>query len=146
MVSVANIVCKTVGIAGMSAAVYDAYALAQHHSSAGALESSADVYEKAVAAERSNTGASYVTGAMQNKIANLRMNNPIVPIFGKVKGFATGFISSLGDNIIPISLSAVALATKGFMQKCGAWGLGIYGVYQIAKEGFGLGKSSAVDE
>ena len=134
MVSVANIVCKTVGIAGMSAAVYDAYALAQHHSSAGALESSADVYEKAVAAERSNTGASYVTGAMQNKIANLRMNNPIVPIFGKVKGFATGFISSLGDNIIPISLSAVALATKGFMQKCGAWGLGIYGVYQIAKE------------
>ena len=146
MVSVANIVCKTVGVAGMSIAVYDAYAMAQHHSMAGSLETSADVYEKAIAAERSNTNASHVTGAMQSKIANLRMNNPIVPIFGKVKGFVSGFISSLGDNIIPITLSTLALATKGFVQKCGVWGLGIYGVYQVAKEGFGLGKSSAVDK
>ena len=146
MVSVSNIVCKTVGIAGMSAAIYDVYAMAQHHSSAGALETSADVYEKAVAAERSNTGASYVTGAMQSKIANLRMNNPIVPIVGKIKGFISGFIGSLGENIIPITLSTLALATKGFAQKFGAWGLGVYGVYQVAKEGFGLGKTTAVDE
>ena len=146
MVNVSNIVCKTVGVAGMSAAIYDAYAMAQHHSSAGALETSADVYEKAVAAERSNTGGSYVTTAMQSKIANLRMNNPIIPILGKVKGFSTGFISSLGENIIPIALSSLALATKGFAQKAGAWGLAIYGVYQIAKEGFGLGKSSAIDK
>ena len=146
MVSVANIVCKTVGVAGMSLAVYDAYAMAQHHSMAGSLETSADVYEKAVAAERSNTSASHVTSAMQSKIANLRMNNPIVPIIGKAKGFVTGFISSLGDNIMPITLSALAIATKGFVQKCGAWGLGIYGVYQVAKEGFGLGKSTAVDK
>ena len=146
MVNVSNIVCKTVGIAGMSAAIYDAYAMAQHHSSAGAFETSADVYEKAVAAERSNTNASYITGAMQSKIANLRMNNPIIPIIGKTKGFVTGFIGALGENIIPITLSTLALATKGIAQKTGAWGLGIYGVYQIAKEGFGLGKSSAVDE
>ena len=146
MVSVSNIVCKTIGVAGMSAAIYDAYSVAHHHSAAGVTETSADVYEKAVAAQRSTTGESYVTGAMQSKIADLRMNNPVVPIFGKVKGFITGFISSLGDNIIPITLSTLALATKGAVQKAGAWGLGIYGVYQIAKEGFGLGKSSAIDK
>ena len=146
MVSVSNIVCKTVGIAGMSAVIYDAYAMAQHHSAAGAFETSADVYEKAVAAERSNANASHITGLMQRKIANLRMNNPVVPIFGKLKGFVAGFISSLGENIIPIVLSTATLATKGTMQKAGAWGLGIYGLYQVAKEGFGLGKSSAVDE
>ena len=146
MANISNIVCKTVGIAGMSAAIYDAYGMAHHHSASGALESSADVYEKAVAAERSNANASYVTGAMQNKIANFRMNNPIVPIIGKTKGFITGFIGSLGENIIPITLSTLALATKGISQKAGAWGLGIYGVYQVAKEGFGLGKNSAVDE
>ena len=146
MVSVSNIICKTVGVAGMSAVIYDAYAMAQHHSAAGAFETSADVYEKAVAAERSNANASHVTGLMQRKVANLRMNNPIIPIIGKVKGFITGFISSLGENIIPITLASLALASKGIIQKIGAWGLGIYGLYQIAKEGFGLGKSSAVDE
>ena len=146
MVRMANIICKTVGIAGMSAAVYDAYGMAKHHSAVGAHELSTDVYEKAIAAQRSNASESYVTGAMQKKVADMRMKNPLIPMVGKFKGFTEGFISSLGDNIIPITLSAVALATKGFTQKAGAWGLGIYGVYQVAKEGFGLGKNSAIDE
>ena len=143
---IANIVCKTAGIAGISAVVYDAYAMAKHHSNAAAAETSADIFEKAVAAERSNSSASYITGAMQNKVADFRMKNPIVPIFGKIKGFAEGFMTSLGDNIIPVIFSSIALATKGAMQKTGAWGLAIYGIYQLAKEGFGLGKTSPVDE
>ena len=123
MGTLANIACKTVGIAGMSAVIYDAYGMAKHHANVGAARSSADVYESAVAAERSNTGASYVSGAMQRKVADLRMKNPIVPVFGKIKGFIEGFISSLGDNIIPISLASIALAAKGFAQKQehGAW-------------------------
>ena len=146
MANVANIVCKTIGIAGLSVATYDAFAMAKHHSSAATSNISADVFEKAIAAERSNSTASHFTGAMQNKIADLRMKNPIVPIFGKFKGFIEGFLSSLGDNIIPITLSAVSLGTKGVTQKAGAWGLGIYGVYQLAKEGFGLGKTAPVDD
>ena len=146
MVNVANIVCKAAGIAGLSIAAYDAYAMAQHHASAASAEATADVFEKAVAAERSNSSASYATGAMQKKVADLRMKNPIVPIFGKIKGFAEGFVSSLGDNIIPITFSAIALAAKGFLQKAGAWGLAIYGVYQLAKEGFGLGKTAPIDK
>jgi len=146
MVNIANIVCKTVGIAGLSAVTYDAYAMAKHHSSAAAAELSADTFESAVAAQRSNSSASHLTGAMQNKVAEFRMKNPIIPIFGKIKGFVQGFISSLGDNIIPVICSAMALGTKGKLQKAGAWGLGIFGVYQIAKEGFGLGKTAPVDE
>ena len=146
MASVSNIVCKAVGIAGLSAVTYDAFAIAKHHSEAGAAEASADVFMKTVAAERSNSTASHVSGAVQNKIADLRMKNPVVPLFGKVKGFISGFFSTLGDNIIPIGLSSLALATKGFVQKASAWGLGIYGAYILAKEGFGMGKTSPVDE
>ena len=146
MVNVANIVCKTAGIAGLSAVTYDAIAMAKHHANAGAAEASADVFEKVVAAERSNNTASHLTGAMQEKVADWRIKNPIVPIFGKLKGYIEGTLSSLGDNIVPVCLSAVALTTKGFMQKAGAWGLAIYGTYQIAKEGFGLGKTTPVDE
>ena len=146
MVNVANIVCKTAGVAGLSAAVYDAYANAKHHSSAQTTSLSADTFESIIAAERSNTNASHVTNAIQKKVGNFRMQNPLVPLIGKVKGFAEGFISSLGDNIMPIALSSIAIGTKGFMQKTGAWGLGIYAVYQLAKEGFGVGKTTPVDE
>lgn len=146
MVSVANIVCKTVGIAGLSAVTYDAYAMAMHHADAGTAEASADIFMKTIAAERSNSSASHLTGAMQSKVADLRMKNPIVPLIGKVKGFVSGFFNSLGDNIIPIVCSSCALATKGFTQKAGAWGLGIYGAYLIAKEGFGLGKTAPIDK
>ena len=143
---VANIVCKTAGIAGLSAVVYDAYAMAKHHSSAASADITADTFEKVVAAQRSNSSASHVTGAIQNKVADLRMKNPIVPIFGKIKGFIEGFMSSLADNIIPTCLSALALGAKGKTQKAGGWGLAIFGIYQLAKEGFGLGKTAPVDE
>ena len=142
----ANIVCKTAGIAGLSAVTYDALAMAKHHSSADSSSISADTFERTIAAQRSNSNASHVTGMMQNKIADLRLKNPIVPIFGTVKGFVEGFFSSLGDNIIPIIFSSVALGTKGTVQKAGAWGLGIFGLYQLAKEGFGLGKTAPVDD
>ena len=146
MVKIANIVCKTAGLAGMSAVLYDAYATAKHHSAVGANHSATDIYESAIAAQRSNTNASYVTGAVQKRIADFRMQNPIIPIIGKIKGFSGGFISTLGDNIIPITLSAIALAAKGTLQKAGAWGLGIFGLLQVAKEGFGLGKTTPVDK
>jgi len=145
MVRMANIICKTVGIAGMSAVIYDAYAHAQHHSSVASEELSSDVFEKAVATELTEANASHVTGAMQKKITNLRLNNPIIPLIGKAKGFTHGALSSFADNIVPITFSAIALAAKGKLQKAGAWGLGIFGLYKVAKEGFGFGKKSPVD-
>lgn len=146
MVNVANIVCKTAGIAGLGFVVYDAYSIAKHHSSTASAEASADIFEKTVAAQRSNSSASYATSAMQSKVADFRMKNPIVPMFAKISGFISGFISSLGDNFIPAGLSAAAIGAKGTFQKAGAWGLGIYGVYQIFKEGFGFGKTTPVDK
>ncbi len=146
MVSVANIACKTAGIAGMSAIVYDAYAHAKHHSAVDAEELSADVFENAIAATRTNADASHVTGVMQKKLTNLRMHNPIIPVIGKIKGFVSGFFGSLADNIVPTVLSAIALGGRGFMQKAGAIGLVGYTLLKVAKEGFGLGKKSPIDE
>ena len=143
---VGKVICKTVGIAGMSAVLYDAYATGKHHSHSHALEATADNFESVVAAQRTNTNGSHVANAMQNKVANLRMSNPIVPAIGKIKGFISGFASSLGDNIIPVSLASLALLGKNFWAKLGAWGLAGYGAYTILKEGFGIGKTSPVDE
>ena len=143
---VANIVYKTVGVAGMSAVLYDAAAKAKRQSTVGAEELSADVFESSYAAKRSSSKESHLTSAVQRKISDLRMKNPLIPLIGKTKGFIGGFFDSLGDNIIPIIFSSMAMAAKGTFQKAGAWGLGIYAIYQVAKEGFGLGKSSIVDK
>ena len=145
MVNIANIACKTVGLAGMSAVLYDAYGTARHHSAAGAAKASADVYESAVAAERSNAGASYVTGAMQRKVADLRMSNPIIPIYGRIKGFFKAFFNSIGDNIVLAGFASMALAGKGFWGKLGAFGSAGFVGFKILKEGFGVGKKSPVD-
>lgn len=146
MTILANIVCKTAGLAGLSVATYDAYAMAKHHASAETSKISADTFESVIAAQRSNSTASAFTNAMQEKVSDFRMKNPIVPLFGKIKGFLQGFVSSLGDNIIPVILSSISIAAKGFTQKAGAWGLGIYATYLVAKEGFGLGKTAPVDK
>lgn len=141
----ANIVCKTVGIAGLSAVAYDALKVGQHHSKWGAEQMSADTFEHIYDAQRTTSNESYVTNAMQAKVADLRMNNPIVPIVGKVKGFCSGVLHSLGENIIPVTCASLAIATKGFFAKAGAWGLGIYGAFKVLHDGFGVGKKTPID-
>ena len=54
-------------------------------------------------------------------------------------------LNTLGNNLIPVAFSALALATKGTMSKIGAWGVAGYGVFTVLKEGFGLGKNTPVD-
>lgn len=143
---VSNIACKTVGIAGMSAAIYDAYAAGKHHSHSGASEMTADYFEKIHAAERTSSTDSHITSAAQKKIADLRMNNPLIPVAGSIKGFIKGALGSLGDNIIPVSLASLAIGTKGFWSKFGAWGIAIWTGFKVLQEGFGVGKKTPADD
>ena len=123
---IANIVCKTAGVAGISAVLYDAYNVGNRHSHHMSEQVSADYFEKIVDAKRTSSSESDVTNAMQKKIADLRMNNPIIPFFGKIKGFCSGALESMGNNIVPVALSSMAIAGKGFFAKLGAYGLGGY--------------------
>ena len=142
---VSNIVCKTVGIAGMSAVLYDSYSVAKKNSSRVAQMDNADHFEKVHTSTRTLSGESSVNSAMQKKVAEMRMDNPLFSIMGNIKGFAKGFLNTLGNNLIPVAFSALALATKGTMSKIGAWGVAGYGLFTIAKEGFGLGKQTPMD-
>ena len=145
MSTFSNIVCKTVGIAGMSAVLYDAYSLAKDNSKRQSQAVTADYFERVHAGTRTLNTESQVNNAIQNGVRNFRLDNSIVPVYGNIKGFVTGFFKSLGENILPVSFAALALATKGTFSKIGAWGLCITGLYTVAKEGFGLGKNSPID-
>ena len=140
-----KIVCKTVGLAGLSAVVYDAYAVGKHHASSNSMAQSADSFEHIVSANRTTTSESPVTNALQNKVSDIRMNNPLIPAYGKVKGFIKGTLESLGDNIVMVGCTTLAMAGKGFFAKLGAWGVAGCGLYTILAEGFGFGKQSPVD-
>ena len=145
MSTFSNIVCKTVGIAGMSAVLYDAYSLGRANSRRQAQNVTADYFERVHAGTRTLNTESQVNNAIQKGVKNFRIDNSIVPVYGSVKGFVTGFLKSLGENILPVSLATLALATKGTLSKIGAWGLAATGLYTVAKEGFGLGKISPMD-
>lgn len=145
MSMVSNIICKTVGVAGMSAVIYDAYSLAKKNSARVSQTTNADHFEKVVSSTRTLSTESEVGGAVQKKIADLRMNNPIFSTLGSVKGFALGFLNTLGDNLIPTACAALAITTKGTLSKIGAVGVGICGLFTIAREGFGFGKNTPMD-
>lgn len=140
-----NIVCKTVGVAGMSAVLYDAYSLARADSKRQSQVVTADYFQKVHADTRTLSNESQVDNAVQKGIRDFRIDNSIVPVYGNVKGFVTGFLKSLGNNIVPVSFASLALATKGTLSKVGAWGVAAYGLYKVAKEGFGIGKISPMD-
>ena len=145
MGTIANIACKTVGVAGMSAVLYDAYSLGKQNSKRNLQKVNADHFEKVIADTRTMSSESAMTGAMQKKIANFRMNNPLISAFGSVGGFISGALNSLGDNIIPTTFASIALATKGKLSKLGAFGAIGYGIYTVLKEGFGVSKQSPLD-
>ena len=118
---VGKIVCKTVGVAGMSAVLYDAVSRSRAQSKRTSQQFDADFFEKVHADTRTTATESPLTSAMQKKVANWRMNNPIVSMSGKIKGGTSGFLSSL------------------------AWGTVGYGLFVVAREGFGLSKKSPID-
>ena len=141
----AKIACKTIGVAGVSAVLYDAYNVGRAVCMNTGQSQSADTFESVISAERTTSETSPATSAMQKKLAQLRMDNPIIPAYGKAKGFITGFFSSMGNNLVPTIFSVMALAGKRSWAKIGAWGLAIYGLYKVVKEGFGVGKHTPVD-
>ena len=140
-----NIVCKTVGITAMSAVLYDSAKIGKAVSINSTNARQADAYESIEASRRTTSNVSPVTNMVQNKVAQLRMNNPIRPAIQRAKGYVKGFLLGLGTNIIPVSLASMAIAGKGAFAKIGAWGCAIYGLLTVLKESFGVGKSSPVD-
>ena len=140
-----NIICKTIGIAGLSLATYDALGKAKVFSKVGEQKATADTFESVIAAKRTMGTSSATTNTMQAKVAELRTANPIVPFIGKIKGYVNGFFKSAGDNIVPVTFSAMALGGGPKWRKFGVLGLAAYSVYMVLKEGFGIGKTSPVD-
>ena len=145
MRTITKIACRTIGAVGMGLAVYDATQVAKQFSkNYGHIEES-KFLEKAYFNSRTTNTTSFVSNDLRKKTFDIRAKNPIPSLWGRTKGALKGFFESLGDNIIPVACSAFALLSKGLLAKIGAIGALLCLGYDIASNGFGIGKQHPME-
>lgn len=145
MKTITKIACRTVGAVGMGLAAYDAFKIGKLYSkNKGPLEE-AKYLEKAYFNSRTTNNVSYVSNDISKKTFELRSKNPLPSLWGRVKGTFQGIFTSLSNNLLTVSCSAFALLSKGFLAKAGAIGTLLGIGYDIASNGFGLGKQNPMD-
>lgn len=140
-----KIVCRTVGTLGMGIALYDATKVAGQFSRNEAQRTQAKYLEKAYYDGRTLDTVSYTANNIRKKTFDLRTKNPLPALWGKVKGWNEGFFYSLGNSVLGVAFSALALLCKGTMAKVGAAGVALGLAYKVLREGFGLGKQHPMD-
>ena len=140
MVSVGKIVCKTVGVAGMGMALFDATQTSKAVSRKTAHAKQAEYLEKSYFNARTIDNISANSNKIRAKTFDLETWNPLPAFFGKIGGGIKGFMYSLAVGMPLIVSSAFAIASKGVMSKIGAIGVALGFAYKVARDGFGLGK------
>ena len=145
MRTITKIACRTIGTVGMGIALYDASRVASQFSKNGAQKQQAKYLEKAYFDSRNIDNVSYVSNDLRAKTFDLRTKNPLPGLWGRVKGAFEGAIYSLGTSLPTVACASLALLSKGFLAKAGAIGVGISICYNIARNGFGLGKQHPMD-
>ncbi len=142
MRTITKIACRTMGTVGMGIALYDASRVASQFSRNEAQNVQAKYLENAYFNSRGIDNVSYNSNNIREKTFDLRTKNPLPAIWGRIKGYCEGASYSLGSNLITVACSALALLSKGALAKIGAIGVGLGVCYNIARNGFGLGKQN----
>ena len=142
MCTITKIACRTAGALGIGVALFDAGSAAKHFSKVQGELSKANQLEKAYFSSRTTDTYSPYASAIQKKTFDLRTKNPLPSLWGRTKGGVSGALNSLGDHLFTVACSACAILSKGMLAKVGAVGVGLKLCYDIARNGFGLGKNN----
>ncbi|MBE7710630.1 MAG: hypothetical protein E7Z92_00670 [Cyanobacteria bacterium SIG31] len=142
---ITKIACRTIGVLGLSASLYNASRLCGQFSKNGAQYEQAKYLERRYFDARTIDTINYNDSVIQEKTFDLISRSPIPTFWGKIKGGFQGFMYGLGDSLPTIACSSLALCCKNSLAKLGAIGLGLIGCFKIARHGFGLGKVHPMD-
>lgn len=138
-----SVLIKTIGAGGLGLGIYDAHCRGKRESIRQGkvlmADSTLDTWMNSTRLEVESD----VEAAMRKGARDWVLDSPVSKIVGNVKGYASGVCASAADNVVPITLSAGALISKGggFMQKCFAGGLGIYAIYKAVRSFTGSARS-----
>ena len=142
MVKLGLIASRAVGVAGIGLGLYDSIQTSKVTARKQAHKTTADWLENAYFSSRTTDNISTVSNDIRAKTFDLRTRNPIPSMYGKAKGAINGMLYGLGVNLPIILCSSIALIGKNTAAKCGALGAALCVVYDIARNGFGLGKQN----
>ena len=145
MKTITKIACRTMGTVGMGIALYDASRVASQFSRNGAQQEQSKYLENAYFNSRGIDNVSYSSNNIRQKTFDLRTKNPLPSLWGRAKGYCQGASYGLGNHLFTVACSALAILSKGMLAKAGAIGVGLGVCYNIARDGFGLGKQQPMD-
>lgn len=139
---VTKIVCRTLGVAGIGVACYDAAKISKQFSEIGSEHTQEHYLEKAYYNSRTLDKVSYSSNALREKTFEVRSKNPLPGIYGKVEGGFKGLMYGLSNALPLVICSSFAILGKNFLAKAGAIGIGAITAYKIIREGYGVGKNN----
>lgn len=145
MNTLTKIACRTAGGIGSALVLYDAFKVGKQYSKIRSEQTQADFLEKTYFDSRTIENSSYSENSIRKKVFDLRAKNPIPALWGKIKGAVEGALLATGDQLPMVACSALALINKGKWAKWGAIGTAICFCYNIARNGFGLGKNHPLE-
>lgn len=140
MRTITKIACRVIGAASIGSALYDSARVSKLYGGHQAELNQENYLQKVYFDSRTLDSTSYTGNAIRKKAYNIRTNNPIPSIWGKIKGKTQGFFTGLSNNLPLIFCGSMALLGKNIIAKLGVAGSALCFAYTIAREGFGLGK------
>ena len=145
MNTLTKIACKTAGSLGSAFVVYDAIKVGKQYSKIRSEQAQANFLEKTYFDSRTVENHSYTDNSVRRKVFDMRAKNPLLALWGKLKGATEGVLLATGDQLPMVACSALALLNKGKWAKWGAIGTAMCFCYNIARNGFGLGKNHPLE-
>lgn len=140
MNTLTKIACRTTGTVGIGVALYEAVKVGKQFSRNESQVTQGKYLENAYYNSRTLDKVSYTSNDIRSKTFDLRTRNPLPAIWGSIKGGTKGALYGLGENLFTVACSALAILSKGTLAKVGAAGVALKFCYDIARNGFGLGK------
>ena len=140
-----RIICRTVGVAGMGVALADSFKIAKHYSGIGREHAQEEYLQNAYFKTRTTDQVSYSSKAIGEKAFDLRTKNPLPGIGGSAGGYFKGLTYGLGNYLPVIVCSTFALVSKKWPAKLGAVGTAACLLYNVVRQGFGVGKQNPMN-
>lgn len=134
-----NLIAKGVGLAALGLACYDAHYIGKIQADLYSSERDANASAYYLNNSMYSTNMSKIQDGIREAAYTMELDQGWRRFFNSGIGYIKGFTSMMINDVVPVFLGAGALLTKGAISKTCAAGVGIYGVYQVIKNFFGMG-------
>ncbi|MBO5947890.1 hypothetical protein J6Q66_03540 [bacterium] len=139
-------ISKSVGVVALGCVGYDAYKKGCWKGKMTQKLVDADILERVHYNSMLLDNHTTVGANVKNSFDMWTIDTKIPTKIAKLRGFCSGFVSSLADNIVPFALATGALMFKKGLSKWCAIGLGLYAAKFFFTDMLGIGKPHYLTE